>query len=107
VSELVRVPDLAGEIVGYRSWLVAGHEEVRLHSLRGTVWPTRRWLDAECYRSGCEIPGEGCSCGIYAARTRDHLLELAYNEDEGGRGARDRRGRSGREGDPRHAGLAG
>lgn len=80
-------PDIAGEIMAFRSWDVTDslwtRAGARLLSLNGTLWPTSAWLEADCELNH-EIPDEVCSCGIYAARTRGHLVSLAYN-DGGGR----------------------
>jgi hypothetical protein len=79
------------EIVGWRAW------GVKLWQLHGpalyslyqvTRWPTDAWLYAECARrlDGSAAhkggpPHDGCSCGIYAARDREHLDEQGYAED--------------------------
>ena len=36
------------------------------------------WFDAKCAKGRSEIPDEGCCCGLYAARDRQHLIELQY-----------------------------
>lgn len=81
-SEL-RVPDVVGEIVGWRAWKIIGSErEPRLFSVtNSTLWVPGEWIEAVCSRGHTseQIPHEGCACGIYAARTREHLLEMSYN----------------------------
>jgi hypothetical protein len=76
-----RAPDVVGEVVAYRAWYadLRWDREARLVSFNGAVWPCDAWLVAECAHDGCDTPGEHCSCGIYAARDREHLLRMAYN----------------------------
>ena len=102
-----RAPDIIGEIVGFRAWKV--HLSVMhgafLVSLNGTMWPRDTWLRAHCNGSltrchrherilavtglslGTDpepVPGRGCSCGIYAARDRLHLMnQWQYNRAHG------------------------
>jgi hypothetical protein len=84
-----RVPDVAGEALGWRAWQLVGTLKVpRLMSINAAghavshedaIWPTKRWFIAMCPRGHIEdIPVEGCSCGLYAARDREHLVKLAY-----------------------------
>jgi hypothetical protein len=43
------------------------------------IWPTKRWFVARCPRGHThDLPVENCSCGLYAAKTREHLVSLAY-----------------------------
>ena len=80
------VPDQFGEVIGWRAWDIVGTLALpRLQSVthkRGndSIWPTRRWFEAECSRGHGkgEIPMLGCGCGLYAARDRNHLVQLAY-----------------------------
>jgi hypothetical protein len=74
-----RAPDLIEEVVAFRGWhLETGWPRVELVSFsHDFVWPTGEWAVAEC-RRGCEIPGERCSCGIYAALDRRHLHSIGY-----------------------------
>jgi hypothetical protein len=79
----LRVPDVFGEVVGWRAWEIRGSErEPRLVSVTNTtIWTPGEWLEAVC-RGGHtqeQIPFEGCSCGIYAASSREHLLRMGYN----------------------------
>jgi len=75
----MRTPDIAGEITAFRAWLVeAGWRRAMLRSFNWTFWPPDGWLVAECKRADCDIPGEHCSCGIYAARHRQHLHDIGY-----------------------------
>ena len=96
-NDEVRAPDLLGEIEAYRAWRVKGTRELPLlasatHS--GTIWYPQRWTFAECSRSSAKdkrtcpnskndnagpgVPGESCSCGLYAGRDLDHLVDLGY-----------------------------
>jgi len=84
-------PDYAGPLIGWRTW--AAVEEGGGLMLRSTVyksrWPPGQRLGAACaYRArfgvigrvvpieAHEAPGEGCTCGIYAARGPE--LALRY-----------------------------
>lgn len=78
-------PDIAGEIVGYRAWFAVRSYVTGLVELTSisdeTIWPADDWLRAECgYQDEpCDPPpGRGCSCGIYAARHRRHLVKMGY-----------------------------
>jgi hypothetical protein len=90
MSELV-VPDAFGEVSGWRAWNIVGTLRFpRLQSVNAhthavdavdSIWPTDRWFYARCAKRGHkqgEIPVEACSCGLYAARDREHLLKLHY-----------------------------
>lgn len=73
-------PDLFEEIVAFRGWrLDVGWRRVELVSfVCDFPWPTGAWTVAECERCRGDIPGECCSCGIYAARDRAHLHRIGY-----------------------------
>lgn len=85
------VPEVFGieEIDAWRAWVLIGDPQfVRLasvvHSSHGAegrepvVWPTNRWFDAECSRSCKQLPGDQCSCGLYAAKTLEQLENQSY-----------------------------
>src|SRR5215831_10824223 len=82
------VPDLVGEVVGWRAWRVIGTRKLPILSSvvrRNMVWHPDRWTHALCgtdrvCRKGGPVPGERCTCGMYAAATRRQLVELGYNE---------------------------
>lgn len=86
----VAVPDVIGEIIGWRAWTVvepkSRHPRLRSANAAGTVgienaiWPTNRWLYAVCPHGheGDEIPEMNCGCGLYAAKELDHLLDYGY-----------------------------
>ena len=89
VPDEIRIPDVVGEIVGWRAWDAVGTERCpRLQSVNGnlfpddsagSIWPTGRWFYARCpHGHTSDIPVEGCSCGLYAAAALDQLLELGY-----------------------------
>jgi hypothetical protein len=96
----IRVPDTMVEPVGWRAWNVVGSMRTpRLMSINqaggavvhlDALWPTNRWFVAKCpdgHEAGDgddAIPHEGCSCGIYSARDRDHLVRLGYGDYGGG-----------------------
>jgi hypothetical protein len=66
----VRVPDVAGPILGWRVWRVSEQAsgDIRLRSvLYDEIWEPRRELVAAC-EHGHTAPDDGCSCGIHAAR---------------------------------------
>ena len=98
------VPDRIGEVVGWRAWKVIGERQFPLlasvtHS--GTVWHPDRWTyatcrgDVRCTDPGAHrrlgegsvgevVPGKHCSCGLYAAASREQLVRLGYARSHGG-----------------------
>lgn len=83
IGEAVRVPDVIGEILAWRAWQVrmVGRRPF-LHSVTHGehFWRPDAWTVATCaYGHRPEtIPVETHTCGLYAARTREHLMELHY-----------------------------
>jgi hypothetical protein len=82
IGHEVLIPDVIGEILGFRSWEVS--EDLLLRSLNGAIWKPDGWMIAECKtritsHNHMNIPVENCSCGIYAAKTRQHLADMSYN----------------------------
>lgn len=85
----VAIPDVLGEIVGWRAWQIIGNRHVpRLRSVTWSshFWPTDRWTFASCHGEDVcgasedgKIPGECCSCGLYCAKSREQLVSLGYN----------------------------
>lgn len=85
-----RTPDVIGEIVGWRAWRVIGDRPERLPMLASatfsnTIWHPGYWTVATC--SGNDhcmrsldggVPGESCSCGLYAAASRYQLSGMPY-----------------------------
>jgi hypothetical protein len=89
----VVVPDVLGEIVGWRAWTVIGGVKLpllRSVSHRSTVWHPDRWTLATCGpeshtcrkpgAANVAVPGEGHTCGMYAAKTREQLIKLGYQK---------------------------
>jgi len=83
----VVVPDVVGELHGFRAFNVRGSKKPTLISLNAQAeWPTDNWMIATCAnRMVCpksddkKVPGERCSCGIYSARDWNHLVSINYN----------------------------
>jgi hypothetical protein len=85
-------PDLVEEIVGWRAWrvieLLRGGAPI-LISMYGydeidggtTYWPGHAWLHANCIHAE-NPPCERGRCGIYAARSRQHLLSQGYQSED-------------------------
>lgn len=89
-----QAPDVLGEVVAYRAWRVVG--SVKLPMLAsvtyGTwIWHPQRWTIATCHgrevcpaskddQAGPGVPGEHCSCGLYAARDRGHMELQSYKD---------------------------
>jgi hypothetical protein len=82
-------PLVLGETLGWRAWTVIAertrHPRLQSATHREMVWPTNRWTAATCgggatcsRSSDGRIPGESCSCGLYAASDLEHLLDLGY-----------------------------
>lgn len=89
LADGIVVPDVVGEVIGYRAWnVVTLGKLIRLSSAtHGSHWPTGDWIYATCGGSlTCDgstdgrVPGEHCSCGMYAARDLDQLRQLGYGE---------------------------
>jgi hypothetical protein len=87
------VPDVVGEVVGWRAWQVVGDERLPLLASvthAGTRWHASRWTHGTCGDSlRCpdsedgRVPGEHCSCGLYAGRDRRQLVDLGYGREHG------------------------
>jgi hypothetical protein len=84
---LASVPDLIGEVPGWRAWNVIGeHTSTPRVASPHTVgdfdgiWPTNRWMVAACPfgHPVAEIPTEQCGCGLYAANSIEELLRMHY-----------------------------
>lgn len=64
-------PDVAGVVVGWRCWRVAGPATApRLRSPVhvATEWPPGGALAAHCELRGHEAPDPACTCGVHAVR---------------------------------------
>ena len=82
----MKIPDYISPIVGYRVWRwnAAG-----LKSLNGEPWLPGRPLAAECQAAAPgtrvravhpadELPHSDCTCGVYAAKSIEHLRQFGY-----------------------------
>lgn len=83
------IPDYISPIVGYRVWQ---WDAVGLKSLNGELWVPGRRLSALCradargFISGLprfahdsnQLPHPSCTCGVYAAKTVEHLRQCGY-----------------------------
>jgi hypothetical protein len=85
----MNVPDYISPVVGYRVWQ---WDATGLKSLNGELWIASQPLSAVCradksgsiaglskttHNSG-ESPHFNCTCGVYAARTIEHLHQCGY-----------------------------
>lgn len=87
---------VAGEVIGWRAWEVHRLGKLlRLGSVSHNAhWPIADYVYAECNgkrecysSSDGRVPGEECSCGLYAARDFDHLTKgLPYADYSYGNG---------------------
>jgi len=81
----VRIPDYISPIIGYRIWQ---WDAAGLKSLNGELWFPHQPLSAVCRAdargsiSGLskpaahdagELPSFKCTCGVYAAKSREHM----------------------------------
>jgi hypothetical protein len=73
-------PDYITPFTGWRGWRIVDHgTSVRLLSVvQETVWNPGQALEAEC-ASGHQPPNSACSCGVYAARSLEHLRAINYH----------------------------
>jgi len=67
------IPDYVSPIVGYRVWNWHPNE---LRSLNGEDWLPGRALTAKCRKTDHVPPADGCSCGVYAAKSFQHLQRI-------------------------------
>lgn len=85
-GELV-VPDLMEPVEGWRSWCLRtewGMPVLESVTQQGHFWQPRAVMEAECLK-GREHPTPSikCSCGLYAAKTLEHLLGMHYSDYDG------------------------
>jgi len=88
----VRIPDYISPIIGYRIWQ---WDAAGLRSLNGELWFPRQPLSAVCRadRTGsisglskpaahdaAELPNLKCTCGVYAAKTIEHIRKCGYRK---------------------------
>ena len=79
------VPDLVQAVVGYRVWNVVRGPVPLLASLNGhEEWAPGRAATASCFRRAGPLdtalrphdaPDPSCTCGLYAAKSEDELLD--------------------------------
>src|SRR3954471_18228042 len=86
----VRVPDVLGEVLGWRVWSVKhpfDPSKATLHSLgaggrqHAVAWTPGKVMEAFCTRSH-DVPDKNCGCGFYSAKDRDHLLSMSYHRGD-------------------------
>ena len=81
----MKIPDYISPIVACRVWQWAA---TGLKSLNGKPWSPRKVLAAKCgagkAHDAHEPPHLDCTCGVYAAKSVEHLRQLGYE----GRGIR-------------------
>ncbi|HTQ60839.1 MAG TPA: hypothetical protein VMI32_11475 [Candidatus Solibacter sp.] len=69
-------PDYISPMVGYRVWQ---WDAKGLKSLNGARWHPGSAFAAECKSRGCqEAPQSGCTCGVYASKSFNHLRQMGY-----------------------------
>jgi hypothetical protein len=87
----VTAPDYISPVVGYRVWQ---WDATGLRSLNGEKWFAHQPLSAVCRADACgsiaglskpthnpaELPSFSCTCGVYAARTMEHLRQCGYRK---------------------------
>ncbi len=94
-DESIEAPDQIELEYGWRAWGVKKNAPVGavpvLQSVTHTeaFWTPRVPMGAICplstgrgngvKRSGHEVPDEGCSCGLYSAKTYEHLMGMSYH----------------------------
>jgi hypothetical protein len=67
------IPDYISPIVAYRVW---NWDANQLWSLNGEAWLPGRGLTAKCRKTDHESPADGCSCGVYATKSYQHLQQI-------------------------------
>lgn len=87
----VQVPDAVGVCYGWRSWKVM-HQGLTplLHAVTKSAhhWTPGAPMVATCELHGDdpdhEVPEETCGCGLYSAKSLEHLYTMSYHEYGGG-----------------------
>lgn len=74
------IPDAIDPVIGWRAWRVTGP---LLVSMNDTPWTPGVALTAECRSTAHTPPDPRCSCGLYAAKSADHLRGMGYNRYDG------------------------
>ena len=80
----MNIPDYISPVVAYRVWR---WKETGLQSLNGEQWRPGQHLEARSRVAPAarhleearnEVPHRKCTCGIYAAKTSEHLRQIGY-----------------------------
>jgi len=75
----MNVPDYLSPVIGHRVWR---WDAAGLRSLNGKRWSPRHPLAARCGAGNAhqahEVPQPECTCGVYAAKSREHLRQFGY-----------------------------
>jgi hypothetical protein len=92
----ILVPDYMQAQTGWRAWgIPKALDEGELPLLRSVTYSSNFWTPREPMRATCQtrngtsthpVPTESCTCGLYSAKTREHLLSMNYHNydpDEG------------------------
>jgi len=83
----MKIPDYISPVVAYRVWR---WKETGLQSLNGEPWLPGQHLEARCRVAAAarhiaeaanEVPHRKCTCGIYAAKSSEHLRQIGYADD--------------------------
>jgi len=73
------VPDYISPVIGHRVWR---WDAAGLSSLNDKRWPPRYPLAARCGAGNAheahQVPQPECTCGVYAAKSREHLRSMGY-----------------------------
>ncbi len=79
---MICVPDKIGTEIGWRGWHVKrqGARVFLASVVQKVVWPGGEPLEAFCPKTHV-APGRQCTCGVYAARTLEHLREIDYHAE--------------------------
>jgi hypothetical protein len=91
-----RIPDCIGWTEGWRSWSVSGEYVPYLKPKLWSVihddhyWVPRRAFEVVCtckkhIKDADGPPCERGRCGLYSAKTREHLLSMSYHTYDGDR----------------------
>jgi hypothetical protein len=77
---MIVVPDKIGTEIGWRGWQVAvrRNRAVLYSVIHKVPWPAGKAIEAFCRKSHA-APAGRCTCGLYAARSLEHLREIAYH----------------------------
>jgi hypothetical protein len=75
-------PDYMEPVVGWRAWGVYPPDLGVATILRSVSYQLAVWAPCEAIEATCkerhEVPDPHCKCGLYSAKTREHLLSMSY-----------------------------